>query len=147
MGTRVVAIASEITSEIATNDSVDSFPPFHLSAEKGAAGKSAHTFENCGVPRLDRQSSDVGNDLGASLEDDQQNSYGATDFFQCKAIVKKGPESHLAHFHLSQREASRGLGVYRPGSPKLRTFRMPCSISSYFPGRDKSSLFKTLWLS
>lgn len=89
-------MAAVTTVAIALNDSVDSFPPaqvmvlMKIGAENPQGG--VHTFQNSGIPRLDRQCGNVRDDLRSSLKNNEKNADGATDSFEGQAVVEEGSE-------------------------------------------------------
>ena len=54
------------------------------------------TLEDGGVARLDGERGNVGNDLGAGLEDDEQDADGARDALEDEAVVELGAHLDVA---------------------------------------------------
>jgi hypothetical protein len=103
LGTFVFSSAAEMALEMATKDSVDSFPPIHGVSKfsrpiKKLATWIDVTFQYCCIARLDSKSRDVGDDLGAGLKDDDQHTDRTGNPGQFQPIIKFRPQGDLANY-------------------------------------------------
>src|SRR3954463_4325035 len=56
------------------------------------------TFQDSSIAGLDSQRSDIGYDLWAGFEDDQQNTNRAADSLEGQTIVKESSQCHFANY-------------------------------------------------